>query len=68
MPRKEKSACGLAGTRLQLLPVVSTEELRMRKTQDSGPRIAEMHIKEMISVTPVSYIYSYTEKVLNSLT
>jgi len=36
--------------------------------QDSGPRIAEMHIKEMISVTPVSYIYSYTEKVLNSLT
>ena len=39
----------------------------MRK-QDTGPRIAEMHMKGMISVTPDSCIFSIHRKVVNSLT
>jgi len=32
------------------------------KTQDTGPRIAEMHLKGMISVSPDSCIFPYIEK------
>ena len=51
----------LAATRLQPLPAVSTEELTSEET-GYGPRVAEMHMKGMISVSPDSRIFPYKEK------
>ena len=49
---------------LQPLLMVSTEELMMwKKTQDTGPRIAEVHMERMISVSPEnSCILPYIKK------
>ena len=60
----EAYLCNLEAPRLQPLLMVSTEELMMwKKTQDTGPRIAEMHMERMISVSPEnSCILPYIKK------
>ena len=49
---------------LKPLPMLNPRELMMWKTQNTGPRIVEMHIKETILVTLDSRIFIYTEKCL----
>ena len=44
--------------------MLNPRELMMWKTQNTGPRIVEMHIKETILVTLDSRIFIYTEKCL----
>ena len=61
-PRKEWNTCPPGVIRLQPLPRVSTEELRMWKNPGYWPQIAEMHMKGMISVSPDSWIFPYIEK------
>ena len=61
-PRKERNTYPPGDIRLQPLPTVSTEELGMCKNPGYWPQIAEMHMKEMISVSPDSCIFAYTEK------
>ena len=61
-PRKERNTYPPGDIRLQPLPTVSTEELGMWKNPGYWPQIAEMHMKEMISVSPDSCIFAYTEK------
>ena len=61
-PRKERNTCPPGVIRLQPLPRVSTEELRMWKNPGYWPQIAEMHMKGMISVSPDSWIFPYIEK------
>ena len=57
----------MAAIRLQPLPMVSTEELKLlkkkkKKKTGNWPQIAEMHMKEVISVSPDSCIFPYIEK------
>ena len=51
--QKGKNTCHLAAIRLQSLPTVSPEEAQDVKT-GFWPQIVEMHIKEIISVSPDS--------------
>ena len=60
MLREEKNTCGLIAIRLQSFPVVSPRKLRI--TQVTGLRIAEVHMKGMISVNSDSCIFPYIEK------
>ena len=53
-----QSACHLAATRLQPLPMVSLEGTQDVETQDAG----EVPIKGVTSVCPDSCIFPYTEK------
>ena len=48
--------------RLQPLPMVSPKRAQDVKIIGYWLRIAEMHMKGMISVSPDSYIFPYTEK------
>ena len=63
-----KNTCPLAAIRLQPLPIVSGEEVQDVKSTGFWPQIAEVHIKGMISVSPDSPIFPYSEKALNSFT
>ena len=60
--RKEKDICHLAAIRLQPLPTVSPKEAQDVKNTEYWPQIAEVSIKGMISVSPDSCIFPYTEK------
>ena len=50
--------------KLQTLPMVSTEELRifLKKTAGYWPQIAEMHMKGKTSVSSDPCIFPHTEK------
>ena len=56
-----KNIYHLAATRLQPLPIVSLGETQDLKT-GYWPWIAEVYIKEMISVSPNTCIFPYIEK------
>ena len=59
--QKGKNTCHLAAIRLQSLPTVSPEEAQDVKT-GFWPQIVEMHIKEIISVSPDPCNFPYIEK------
>ena len=47
---------------LQSPPAAQTKGIQGEKAQDSGPQVAEMLIKGMISVNPDPCIFPYIEK------
>ena len=55
---RKKNICSLAAIRLQTLPKVSPEERKLRMLAQIG----EVHMKGMISGSPDSCIFPYTEK------
>ena len=59
---RKKNTCHLVAIRRQPIPAVSPEELRMYKNSGYWPRIAEMHMEGMISLSPDPCIVPNPEK------